>query len=69
MVLAGVGAVRINENIIRAEVGSSFSIKAQQIHKILNIGLENLILIEVQLGTTLTEEDIVRLEKIDGTEL
>jgi len=69
VIRSGVGAVRVGENIIRAEAGSTFSIKAGQIHKILNIGLEELVLIEVQLGKTLSEDDIIRLEEIDETRL
>ena len=41
-------------------------IPANTIHKITNIGTDALIILELQEGTETNEEDITRLEKIDG---
>ena len=46
--------------------GSTFQIKKNQLHRIENNNDEDLILIEVQIGENLSEEDIVRVDDLYG---
>ena len=48
------------------KVGSSFHIEKKEIHSIENIGETNLVLIEIQTGSQLSENDIVRLKDVYG---
>ena len=49
-------------NIYSSSAPQTFSIKAQQIHKVTNIGKQDLIIYEMQYGDVCSEEDIVRVE-------
>lgn len=46
--------------------GTMVSVPRGKVHKITNTGDETLIILELQMGKECDEEDITRLEKIDG---
>ena len=62
VVVKGRGLITLDNNEIKCKPGSSFFIEKKQKHRIENTGSENLIIIEVQMGAKLSEEDIVRIE-------
>ena len=66
IVTNGKGKVTISGKEFPAEVGSRFFIEKKDIHRIENDHEESLVLIEVQLGDKISEEDIVRLEDTYG---
>jgi len=61
IIVKGIGLLTIGKKKKEASYGSSFDIKAKEIHSIENIGKENLEIIEVQLGNLISENDIVRI--------
>ncbi len=63
-ILSGTGIVYINNLIYPCKEGSHFMIQSSEIHKITNTGDTDLVFIEIQTGTILSEGDIVRLEPI-----
>lgn len=62
VIVNGKGTITIDDKKIDCIPGSSFYIKKKQKHRIENIGKTELEFIEVQLGETISEEDIVRIE-------
>ena len=62
VVTSGKGKVRISDKEFNADVGSRFFIGKRFIHRIENDHDEPLVLIEVQIGDMISEEDIIRLE-------
>lgn len=60
-VIGGMGIFILNNKIYPAKTGSVFKIKTGDKHTIRSI--EKLTMIEVQLGTNLVEDDIIRIEK------
>lgn len=60
-VVRGVGRVFIDDKVYECKKGSSFEIKKKQKHSIENFGNSFLEIIEIQSGSYLVEEDIVRL--------
>ena len=62
VVTSGRGKITISDSEFQAKVGSRFFIEKKDIHRIENDFSEPLILIEIQLGDVISEEDIVRLE-------
>ncbi len=62
VIVGGKGKVKKGYEEIICEVGSSFYISKKEIHSVENIGDEPLVIIEIQIGDKLSEEDIVRLE-------
>ena len=66
VVTSGKGKVTISDSEFLAEVGSRFYIEKKDIHRIENDSSEPLVLIEVQLGDAISEDDIVRLEDTYG---
>jgi mannose-6-phosphate isomerase-like protein (cupin superfamily) len=46
--------------------GDMIQIPKRAIHKVTNVGNEDLIILELQIGEEANEEDIVRLETING---
>lgn len=62
VVVKGTGELKLDDNIIPAKSGSIFHIPVEAKHQIRNTGEEDLIFIEVQLGTYFGEDDIIRLE-------
>lgn len=61
-VAAGIGAATLDGQLILVAPGASLDVPMQSAHRIQNTGLESLVLIEVQRGEYLGEDDIVRLE-------
>lgn len=67
-VVSGVGEVTLRDQCEEfdycygVEKSSSVFIKKEQIHKLRNVGTENLVIIEVWIGDALSENDIVRLD-------
>ena len=60
--LSGKGLVQIDDNQKKVKKGDYAYIKRQQIHRLSNVGKDVLSLIEVQLGSITSEDDIVRIE-------
>ena len=58
----GKGKVTISEKIFDAKTGSTFHIKEKEIHRLENSGKDPLVIIEVQIGDFISEEDIIRLD-------
>jgi D-beta-D-heptose 7-phosphate kinase/D-beta-D-heptose 1-phosphate adenosyltransferase len=66
IVAKGKGEILIGENKFIGKVGSFFYIPKKKVHSLKNIGKSNLIIIEVQTGSRLSENDIVRLKDAYG---
>jgi mannose-1-phosphate guanylyltransferase len=66
VVVQGIAMVQIGEQEHRTEVGQYHYIPLKEIHRLTNIGKNELVLIEVQCGAYLGEDDIVRLTDIYG---
>lgn len=60
IVTEGVATVRCDNNRMHLNVGESIMIPSGSIHRLSNQGTEPLALIEVQIGSYLSEEDIER---------
>ena len=60
--VAGQGVAIVEDKTIPVEPGSVVDIPLGAVHRISNTGSELLVFIEVATGSTLTEEDIVRLQ-------
>ncbi len=56
------GLAIVNGHEIGVEAGSTVDIAIEQLHRIRNTGVEELIFIEVQTGTYFGEDDIERVE-------
>lgn len=61
-VVKGIGKVFIDKKVFKCKKGSSFEIKKKEIHSIENNGKSLLEIVEIQSGSKLIEEDIVRLQ-------
>ncbi len=61
-IVKGTGRVFIEDKVFSCKKGSYFEIKTKQIHSIENTGSKDLEIIEIQLGSKLLEEDIIRLK-------
>lgn len=61
-IVHGSAEVQIGNNVSSLKENQSAYIPVEEIHRLSNIGKENLILIEVQFGEYLGEDDIERLE-------
>ena len=61
-IVEGTGRVFLDESKLECKKGSYFEINKGQIHSIENTGKKNLELIEIQTGSKLSEQDIVRLK-------
>lgn len=64
IVVAGTAKVTINENIQLVREGQSVYVPLGAVHRMENPGKLPMILIEVQIGTYLGEDDIIRYEDI-----
>jgi len=62
IVVKGTGELKLNDNTVPVNPGSIFHIPVEAKHQIKNTGEEDLIFIEVQLGSYFGEDDIVRIE-------
>ncbi|WP_427913603.1 mannose-1-phosphate guanylyltransferase/mannose-6-phosphate isomerase [Ramlibacter sp. MMS24-I3-19] len=66
VVVQGLALVQIGDREFRTEPGQSRYIPMKEKHRLTNIGTEELVLIEVQCGSYLGEDDIVRLADTYG---
>ena len=66
IIVEGKGKIKIGKKSFLGKAGSSFFIPKNEIHTIENNQKTPLVIIEVQLGNKLSEEDIMRLEDIYG---
>lgn len=62
IIVAGAGEVQCDREIVAVKTGDRFRIPLLAHHRISNTGSERLVVIEVQHGALLDENDIVRLE-------
>ncbi len=62
VVISGKGTATVGKKIISVKPGSFLDIPCGRVHQMSNKGLKPLVLIEVQLGDYLGEDDIVRLK-------
>lgn len=62
IIVKGVAEVRIDDVAYVHKVGDVIRIPKEARHQITNVGQDELIFVEVQLGESFEEEDIVRLE-------
>ena len=62
MIVAGTGRVTLDGHDITVRVGETVDVPIGAAHRIENPGAEELVFIEVQRGTYLGEDDIVRLQ-------
>lgn len=62
VIVKGKAEVKIDGVIYQHEVGDIIKISKESKHQITNIGNEDLIFIEIQLGESFEESDIVRVE-------
>jgi len=62
VVVKGQGEVRIDGEVTTCGVGSVITVPVEAKHQIKNTGTDDLIFIEVQLGESFEESDIVRVE-------
>ena len=62
VVVQGEGSVKIDDIECDCSVGSVIKVPLQAKHQIRNTGTQDLIFVEVQLGESFEESDIVRLE-------
>ena len=61
VVVAGRGMATVGQNEIQVQKGSTIEIAVGQVHRLHNNGREPLVIIEVQMGDYLGEDDIQRL--------
>lgn len=61
-VVGGLGSVTLDGRSVRVEPGESVDIGVGVAHRIENVGEDVLVMIEVQRGSYLGEDDIVRIE-------
>ena len=64
MVVAGTATVVNNDRIFKLSTNESTFIQVGAIHMLENNESDNLIIIEVQIGINLSEDDIVRYKDI-----
>jgi mannose-6-phosphate isomerase-like protein (cupin superfamily) len=62
IIVKGNAEVKVNDVLTKNTVGDIIIIPVEAAHQVTNIGEEDLIFIEVQLGYYFGEDDIVRLE-------
>lgn len=62
IIVKGRAKVKIDDVVMHHQVGDIIKIPIESAHQIVNIGDDELIFIEVQLGEYFGEDDIVRLE-------
>ncbi len=60
MVVAGEGLVTLNDEEITVRVGETVDVPIGAKHRVQNPGAEKLIFIEIQRGSYLGEDDIIR---------
>jgi hypothetical protein len=65
-VIEGTGEITLDDEISPTQAGMIYFIPAGVKHRLENMGTEDLVVIEVQTGTSFSEEDIVRYEDLYG---
>ena len=68
VVVSGVAEVTVDTLVKRIEENQSIYIPVKTKHRLCNPGTEPLIVIEIQSGSYLGEDDIVRFEDVYGRE-
>ena len=68
VVVKGIAKVRIEDKIVLLNENQGTFIPLECMHQLSNPGSENLLIIEVQCGSYLGEDDIIRFEDIYGRE-
>ena len=58
----GTGVVQLGTLDVKCAPKDAYIVEENMVHRIANTGEENLVFVEVQLGTYFGEDDIVRLE-------
>lgn len=66
IIMQGVCEMSLDSNIMIRKRGDMIQIPKRSIHKVKNVSNEDLIILELQIGEEANEEDIVRLETING---
>lgn len=66
VVVQGIALVQVGDRELRTEPGQHRYIPAKEKHRLSNIGTEDLVVVEVQCGGYLGEDDIVRLADTYG---
>jgi len=66
VVVQGIALVQVGDKEFRSEPGSYNFVPTKEKHRLSNIGTEELVVIEVQCGSYLGEDDIVRLADTYG---
>jgi mannose-1-phosphate guanylyltransferase len=66
VVVQGNALVQVGDDEFRSDAGSYNFVPRKEKHRLSNIGTEELIVIEVQCGSYLGEDDIVRLADTYG---
>lgn len=61
-VLSGKGKLRLNDEYIDMLPGKTYEIPVESHHQPINDGTDDLVFVEVQVGSYFGEDDIVRLE-------
>ena len=61
-IIQGDARITLNGDIFEMGAGDSIDIEVGDLHRIENIGSEDVIFVEVQTGTYFGEEDIERIE-------
>ena len=61
-IISGVGLVYLEDSKFKLEVNDNIFIPKGDLHRLENIGMDDLILVEIQIGESISEEDIERLE-------
>lgn len=62
MVVKGDADVMVNDSVSHYQAGDSFSIHANERHRITNTGTDNLSLVEVRVGSDFSRKDITRYD-------
>ena len=65
-VVSGVGEITLDDEISPTQAGMIYYIPATTKHRLENVGNDDLVVIEIQTGTSFEEEDIVRYEDAYG---
>ncbi len=61
-IIRGEGLVTLGDKEIPVQAGSIIDVPLGAVHRIANVGKENLVFIEVACGVYLSEDDIIRIE-------
>ena len=69
VVVEGSGIVECEEDVLPATSGDHFFIDRGKKHRLVNNSDDDLIIVELQMGAILDEDDIVRFEDIYGRAL